>query len=103
MEANKYKGEHYSLGCSSSVETTAVDPHSFFADPDPAVLLNAESGSSFKKLTYEEFSGVEKDRKGYSKAKNYGAGPNLLNFFYIWNHNYCIKCGSLRIRIHSNN
>ena len=38
----------------------------FFADPDPAVLLHAESGSSFKKLPYEEFSGVEKDRKGYS-------------------------------------
>ena len=41
-------------------ETRTVDPHSFFANPDQA----------FKKLPYEEFSEVEKDKKGSSKVKN---------------------------------
>ena len=54
----------------------AVDPHSFFVDPDPAAFLNADpdpaaflmstgtvSGSCFKKIPYEEFSIVEKRLK----------------------------------------
>ena len=28
----------------------AVDPHPFFADPDPAVLLNADPDPAFKNL-----------------------------------------------------
>ena len=52
-----------------------MDPHSFFADPDPAVFLNADpdpaafkcgSGSTFKKfvksilISYNEFPFVKK-------------------------------------------
>ena len=37
-----------------------------------------------KKIPYEEFSGVKKDKKDCSEAKskktNMGAGPNLLKF-----------------------
>ena len=48
--------------------TRAVDPHSVFADPDSAVVLNADPDpASFfmhcKKSPYEEFSGVEKTQK----------------------------------------
>ena len=69
----------------------AVDPHSFFADPDPAVLLNAvpDPAAFFKriqsqlkkncsKFPYEEFSEVEKGKNDCSKVKNHGAGPNFL-------------------------
>ena len=52
----------------------AVDPHSIFADPDPAVFLRADPDPAAflmririllkqickKNLPYEEFSGVEK-------------------------------------------
>ena len=34
----------------SAVKNRAVDPHSFFADPDPAVFLNADTDTAFKKL-----------------------------------------------------
>ena len=57
-----------------------VDPHSFFADPDPAVFLNADlDPAAFlmwirielkqicESLPYEEFTGVEKDNKNGSK------------------------------------
>ena len=53
-----------------------MDPHSFFADQDPGVLLNAEPDPAAlvlrigiqlyklcKKLPYEEFSVVEKQNK----------------------------------------
>ena len=52
-----------------------MDPYSFFADPDPAVFLNADLDpaaflmrfriqfKSFNKLPYEEFSEVEKGKK----------------------------------------
>ena len=45
----------------------------------------SRSGSSFlkivKKLPYEDFSWVEKDKKKHcSKGKNHGDCPNLLNF-----------------------
>ena len=63
-----------------------MDPHSFFANPDPAVLLNADPGPDpdpaavlmririqlnkiSKQLPCEEFSGVEKDNKDCSKIK----------------------------------
>ena len=62
-----------------------MDPHSFFADPDPAVLLNADPDPAAflmririhlskmcTKLPYEEFSGVEKDKN---------IAPNLLKIF----------------------
>ena len=56
--------------------------HSFFADPDPAVFLNADpnqggkmnadpSGSSLK--IFKEFSIVVKYIKDYSKVRNNGA------------------------------
>ena len=52
----------------------ALEPHSFFADPDPAVLLNADPDTdpAFKKnLSNDEtFSGVEKDKKDCSKLKS---------------------------------
>ena len=54
--------------------------HSFFADPDPAVFLNADlDPAAFlmwirielkqicESLPYEEFTGVEKDNKNGSK------------------------------------
>ena len=50
----------------------AVDPHSFFADPDPAAFLiriRIPLREICKKLPYEEFSGVEKDSKDGSKIK----------------------------------
>ena len=64
-----------------------MDPHSFFADPDSAVFLNADpggkmnadpcgSGSSltnFVKKTHAEFSIVVKYIKDYSKVRNNGA------------------------------
>ena len=34
----------------AGAETRAVDPHSFFADPDTAVFLNADSYSATQKL-----------------------------------------------------
>ena len=58
------------------------DPNPFFADPDTAVLLNADSDPAaflmririllnkmYNKLPYEEFSGVEKDKQYCSKVK----------------------------------
>ena len=44
------------------------------------LLLNADPDQAFKKLPYEEFSEVEKDKKGRSKVKNPRAGPNLDKF-----------------------
>ena len=61
-----------------------MDLHSFFADPDPAVFLNADLDpdqavflkriwiriqllKNCEKLSYEEFSGVEKDKKNSQK------------------------------------
>ena len=48
--------------------TIAVDPHSVFADPDSALVLNADPDPAAffmhcKKSPYEEFSGVEKTQK----------------------------------------
>ena len=52
----------------------ALEPHSFFADPDPAVLLNADPDTDpalKKNLSNDEtFSGVEKDKKDCSKLKS---------------------------------
>ena len=71
-----------------------MDPHSFFADQDPGVLLNAEPDPAAlvlrigiqlyklcKKLPYEEFSVVEKQNKkdclkGERQNKKHGACPN---------------------------
>ena len=33
---------------------------------------------SLKKLTYEDFSVVEKDKKDWPEVKCHGVGPNLL-------------------------
>ena len=60
-----------------------MDPHSFFADPDPAIFLNTDSdpvaffkcgsGSSFKKnygkLPYEEFLELKKTNKCVLKTE----------------------------------
>ena len=66
-----------------------MDPHSFFADPDPDVLLNADlNPAAFfmririqlekicNKLPYEELSGVEKVKNDCSMFNNEGTGPN---------------------------
>ena len=50
----------------------ALNSHSFFADPDPAVFLNADPNPALKvckKLPYEEFSVVEKDKKRLIRSK----------------------------------
>ena len=46
----------------------AVDPHSFLADPDPAaILMQIRIQIQFNKICsrwpYEEFSGVEEEKK----------------------------------------
>ena len=65
------------------VPTRAVNPHSFFTDPDPAAFnMNIRIPALKKicnKLPYEEFSGVKNKRllKGKNKP---GVGPNLRIF-----------------------
>ena len=44
--------------------TRAVDPHSFFTDPDPAVLLNADLDPAAFKM----------------RIRIHGASPNILIF-----------------------
>ena len=92
--------------CGSDSFLADPDPHPFFADPDTAVLLNADSDPAaflmririllnkmYNKLPYEEFSGVEKDKQYCSKVKKkHGADPNLLtistNFLFPF-HFFC--------------
>ena len=60
MFANGTQNPENKVGCILLVEISkAVDPHSFFADPDPAVIFHADpdpgafsmrSGSSLKKI-----------------------------------------------------
>ena len=48
-----FAGSDYSFNTKNSSQIRAVDPLSFFADPDPAVFLNADpcgSGSSLTNL-----------------------------------------------------
>ena len=63
---------------------TALDPHSFFADPDPLIFSHCRSGSRLTKLPYEEFSRVENDKKDSSKVKTIKLvlTPEYLNFFH---------------------
>ena len=76
-----------------------VDPHLFFADPDPAAFLNADPDPAAfqkriwiqlklicKKLPYEEFSLVEKNIRLLKNKKQW----SIMN-----------RYGSMRIRIHS--
>ena len=61
--------------------TRAVD--SLYADPDPAVFLNADpdpgpAEPNLKKKNHEEFSQVVKNIKDCSKVRNNGACANLL-------------------------
>ena len=64
-----------------------MDPNSFYADPDPAVFLNADpdpgpAEPNLKKKNHEEFSQVVKNIKDCSKVRNNGACANLhLNNF----------------------
>ena len=87
------------------------DPHSFFADPDPAAFLNSDPNpdpavfstrfriqlqkrKQLVKLHYEELSVDEKNIKNCSKVKNHKVGSNLLfkkititnflAFFYVF-------------------
>ena len=66
-----------------------MDPQSFFADPDPAVFLNADPDplaliiririqlkQIFQKQSYEEF--VVKNIKDCSKVRNIEVYANLL-------------------------
>ena len=63
----------------------AVDPHSFFVDPDPAAFFlmstGTVSGSCFKKIPYEEFSIVEKRLKRLLKIEKPWSCSNSLHFF----------------------
>ena len=69
----------------------AVDPDSFFADPDPAVFSQCGFGSGSSCLLMRIRIQLEQIRKNYFmksflqlkkkklfKRKNHGAGPNLL-------------------------
>ena len=71
----------------------AVDPQSFFADPDPAVLLNADPDPSafvmriqiriqlnFYKTNYlmKSFLELKKIHEKKEKINIHGAGPNVL-------------------------
>ena len=77
----------------------AVDPHSFYADPDPAIYLNVDTHpvlgptlTKFKEKNHEKFSQVVKNLNDYSKVRNNGACANLLllaisiflNFFLVF-------------------
>ena len=62
-----------------------MDPHSFYADPDPhpAAFLNVDPGPSpaepnLKKKNHEKFSQVVKIIKHCLKLRNNGACENLL-------------------------
>ena len=57
-----------------------MDPHLYYADPDPAVFLNADPGPgpALKEKNHEEFSEVVKNIKDCSKVRNDGACANLL-------------------------
>ena len=62
-----------------------MDPHSFYADPDPhpAVFLNVDQDPgpaepNLKKKNHEKFSQVVKNIKHCSKLRNNGACENLL-------------------------
>ena len=57
-----------------------MDPHSIFADPDPAVFLNADPDPERAYKTEKITSMVEKDQKYCSEVKSHGAGPYLLHF-----------------------
>ena len=60
----------------------AVDPHSFFADPDPAVFLNVDPDQAVFimhihiRIQLKQF--VVKHIKYCSEVRNYGACANLL-------------------------
>ena len=72
-----------------------MDLHSVFADPDPAILLNADPDPAAflmririqpnkicNTLPNEELKKTKKIAQK-SKVKKHEACPNLLNFFYI--------------------
>ena len=78
--------------------TVTVDPH-FFADPDPAVFLNAYPEPALKKcvinqLTYEIFSGVEKDK--LRAPKSFLKNMELVQIYLIC----LIKLQILSISLH---
>ena len=70
----------------------AVDPHSFFADPDPAVFLNADPDTAafqmliriqlLKKILGRVFLSW-KNIKDCTKVRNKGACANLLLHFEL--------------------
>ena len=64
-----------------------MDPHSFFADPDPPVLFNADPDPAaflmliriqLHKICKNYLMKVEKVTKDCLKVKKHRAGPNLL-------------------------
>ena len=60
MQDNIYRWKYTGRCCTTWMGIRAVDLHSFFADPDPAVFLNADPDPDpgGKKKTHEEFSTV---------------------------------------------
>ena len=72
--------------------TRAGDPHSFFADSDPAVLLNADPDPAaflmqiriqLKKIPYKKMSVVAKDKKDCSKLITITVLPISLHFAVV--------------------
>ena len=69
----------------------AVDPHSFVADLDPVVFLNADPDSAFKtlyKISFwnEEFSVVEKIEKIAQKQKQWSMYKITLKIWKNYNN-----------------
>ena len=63
-----------------------MDLNSFFADPDPAVFLDADpEADPDPELDFQKFVNnyqvLKKDQKIAQKLKH-GAGPYLLHFYY---------------------
>ena len=76
------------------IEISAVDPHSFYADPDPTVFLTADPDPdpdpgpgpdepNLKKKNHNQFSQVVKNIKDCSIVRNNGACANLLFLNFI--------------------
>ena len=76
----------FNCGFEEMIKTRAVDPHSFFADPDPAVFLNADpdpAQTNFYKITLRRVFFSYKRQKKLLKitVRNNGDCANLLYKF----------------------
>ena len=96
------------------IEISAVDPHSFYADPDPTVFLTADPDPdpdpgpgpdepNLKKKNHKEFSKVVKNKFTLKKLNKVAVINNLLAFFQFLGEKFTllnpdpdlhIECGS---------